>query len=65
MPALSNAQEQRLRNILEQLSKKQQDAALASADSFLNFVKEKANDIWKAIKDIMTRIWSEISNLFS
>jgi len=65
MPALTSAQEQRLRDLLTAVTEKTKRAALESQESFLDFLQDRAKDIWSAIKDIVTRIWSEIKRAFS
>ena len=64
MAALTDAQEKRLRQLLESVTEKEEQAALSGQDSFLIFIKERASDIWTAIKDIVSRIWDEIKKAF-
>ena len=63
--ALTNEEKARILERLEQLSDAARDAAIATLDSFVNWLKRSLNYIYEKIKDSIRNIWNYIRDLIN
>ena len=63
--AMTNAQQAKLIEMMDKLSEQEVDGILASMHNFVDFIYYKARDIYNAIKDTISAVWSWIKSIFS
>ncbi|MDM8146811.1 hypothetical protein QUW02_12930 [Bacteroides eggerthii] len=63
--AMTKAQKEKLINMIDQISEQEVDRILASMHNFVDFIYYKARDIYNAIKDTISAVWSWIKSIFS
>lgn len=61
---LTDEQEERLRNILGKLKKKEADAVLAGEHSFVSWLKNVAYDIYQTISSMISQVWNWLRSIF-
>lgn len=63
--AMTKAQQAKLVAMMDKLSEQEVDGILASMHNFVDFIYYKARDIYNAIKDTISAVWSWIKSIFS
>lgn len=63
--AMTKAQQAKLVEMMDKLSEQEVDGILASMHNFVDFIYYKARDIYNAIKDTISAVWSWIKSIFS
>lgn len=63
--AMNDAQKARLAKILDEMGEQEVNTVLASMHNFIDFIYYKARDIYNAIKDTLSAVWSWIKSIFS
>ncbi len=63
--AMTKAQQAKLIEMMDKLSEQEVDGILASMHNFVDFIYYKARDIYNAIKDTISAVWSWIKSIFS
>ena len=62
---MTKAQQAKLIEMMDKLSEQEVDGILASMHNFVDFIYYKARDIYNAIKDTISAVWSWIKSIFS
>lgn len=63
--ALNEGQKKRLYEMMDRLDEQEIDSILANIHNFVDFIYYKARDIYHAIKDTISAVWSWIKSIFS
>ena len=63
--AMNEAQKKKLFKLLDEMDGRDVDTVLASMHNFVDFIYYKARDIYNAIKDTISAVWSWIKSIFS
>ena len=63
--AMNEAQKKKLFDMLDKMEEQKVNTVLASMHNFVDFIYYKARDIYNAIKDTLSAVWSWIKSIFS
>lgn len=63
--AMNDAQRKKLMEMMDKLDEQEVNSVLASMHNFVDFIYYKARDIYNAIKDTLSAVWSWIKSIFS
>jgi hypothetical protein len=67
--SLTQAQVRRLEHLLGQESKKKINRILSTVESFVEsfveWLRDAASDLWRSIKDVVRRVWDDIVDFFT